>query len=56
MRLDFLGGKAVLSSKKMYFGNAYHTDGMYEISTTVYTLVINEMFTLCTLLPYGTTD
>jgi len=42
MRLDFQSGKVVLSYMKMYFGNAYRTDGMYKISTTVPTSVINE--------------
>ena len=29
----------------MYFGNTYCTDGMYKISTTVSTSVVNEIFT-----------
>jgi len=35
--------KVVLSYKKMYFGNAYSTDGMYKISTIVSTSIINEI-------------
>ncbi|XP_020264309.1 uncharacterized protein LOC109840177 [Asparagus officinalis] len=42
MRLDFQGGKVVLSFKKMYFGNAYRTNGMYKIGTTVPNSVVNE--------------
>ena len=45
MRLDFQGGKSVLSYKKMYFGNTYRTDDMYKISTIVPTSVINEIST-----------
>ena len=39
MMLDFQ-----LSYKKIYFDNAYHTDGMYKISTTIPS-VINEIST-----------
>jgi len=45
MRLDFQGEKVVLSYKKMFFGNAYRTVGMYKISTIVFTSVINELST-----------
>ena len=45
MRLDFQGEKVVLSYKKMFFGNAYRTYGMYKISTTVPTSVINKIST-----------
>jgi len=34
-----------VSYMKMYFGNAYRTDGMYKISTIVPTLIINEIST-----------
>ena len=43
MRLDFQGGKVVLSYKKIYFGNTYRTDGIYKINTIVSTSVINEI-------------
>jgi len=33
----------VLSYKKMYFGNIYHTNDMYKINTTILTSVINEI-------------
>ena len=45
MRLDFQGGKVVLSYRKMYFDNAYCTYGMYKISITAPTSVINEIST-----------
>jgi len=45
IRLDIQGEKAVLSYKKMYFGNDYRTDGMYKISTIVPISVINEIST-----------
>ena len=45
MRLDFQDEKTVLSYKKMYFGNAYHVDGMYKINITIPTSVINEIST-----------
>ena len=57
MRLDFQGGKAILSYekfqcgkailsyKKMYFDNANYTDGMYKINTTIPNSIINEIFT-----------
>ena len=44
MRLDFQGGNAVLSFKKMYFDNAYRTDGMYKISTSAPNPIVNEVF------------
>ena len=43
MRLDFQSGKVVLSYKKIYFGSAFHADGMFKISTTVPNLVNNVM-------------
>ena len=46
IKLDFKGGKDILSYKKMYFGNAYHAYDMCKISTTAPTLVINEISTL----------
>jgi len=45
MRLDFQDGKTIMSYMKMCFGNAYRTDVIYKISTTVPTLVINEIST-----------
>jgi len=45
IRLDFQDRKVVLFYKKIYFGNAYCTDGMYKISTTVPTSIINEIST-----------
>ena len=45
MRPDFQGGKTILSYKKMYFGNAYRTDGMYKISIIISTSIINEIST-----------
>ena len=57
MRLDFQGGKAILSYekfqcekailsyKKMYFDNTNYTDGMYKINTTIPNSIINEIFT-----------
>jgi len=45
MSLNFQGRKVVLFYKKMYFGNAYRTDGMYKISITIPSSVINEKST-----------
>jgi len=45
MKLDFQGGKAILSYKKMYFSNTYRTDGVYKISTIIPTSVIIEIST-----------
>ena len=45
MRLNFQDEKVVLSYKKMYFSNAYHTDGMHKISITVPASVMNEIST-----------
>ena len=56
MRLAFQGGKAVLSYMKIYFGNAYRTDGMYKISTTVPLQLSMKSLLLNTLLPHDTTD
>lgn len=44
MRLDFQGGKVVLSYKNTYFGNAYRCDGMFKMSIiTPTSAVINEI-------------
>jgi len=56
MRLDFQGGKIVLSYKKMYFGNTYRTDGMYKISTTIPPQLLVKSLLLCALILYVTTD
>lgn len=43
MRLNFQGGKAILSYKNIYFGNAYLTEVMYMINIVNSVLVIHKV-------------